>query len=227
MPYLPQNMPMYAQNAIMGEGQGGGLFGAVGNKFNSFGNGLNQTLSGIFGNSAEPYREYGKEYEKYNKQAQSFQNPFYNAGVGALGDFQGALGRMKDPTEFINNLMNNYQESPWAKFQQDQAQRANNNMASASGLLGSTPWQQAGLDYSRDISSQDMDRWLQHVLGVNTQYLSGQSGLVNNGQTAGNNLSRLLEELGQAKAGAAYGQQAGEDQDFSNTLGGLVHMFTG
>jgi hypothetical protein len=220
MPILSSgNMPGYAQNAIMGQGQKS-PFGNY-----SFANAGTQFLGGLFGNSDAPYREYGREYEKYNNQAQGFQNPFYNAGVGAIGNYQDALGKMKDPTAFINGLMNNYQESPWAKFQQDQMQRANTNMASASGLIGSTPYQQAGLQYARDISSEDMNGWLQNVLGANNNYLGGQQNLINSGQNSANMLSQLLEQMAQNKGQAAYGEEAGNNQDFSNTIGGLMGMF--
>ena len=186
----------------------------------SQGAGLGQFFSGLFGNSGQPYEDYGREYEKYAKRGMEYQNPFYNAGKGAIGDYQSWLGGQKDPSQFINNLMGQYQQSPWAKFQMQQGQNTANNAASASGMLGSTPFMQASQDYSRNISSQDQNQWLQNVLGVNTQYGQGQQNLMTGGQNSANILTQLQQLLGQNMGEAAYGSRYGREQDKGNMIGG-------
>ena len=72
-----------------------------------------------------------------------------------------------------------------------------------------------------------MNQWLQNVLGVNTQYGQGQQNLISGGQGAANNISNLLAQLGISMGQGAYGQRAGENQDRSNIIGGLLKLFTG
>ncbi len=189
--------------------------------------GLPGVAQGLFGNSGRPYKKAFNAFLPYFQQSQAFQAPFFQTGAGALGLNQQYLNKMQDPSSFINSLMNNYQESPWAKFQTDQALRANNHMASAAGLIGSTPWQQAGEQYARDISSQDMNTWLQNVLGINTQYGQGIQNEVNMGQHAGDILSELFNQGGQMAGQAAYGQEAGRQQDRNAFIGGIAKMFGG
>lgn len=189
--------------------------------------GGSQFLSGLFGNSGAPYKDYGKEYKKYEGQAEEFQNPFYNAGKEALPNYQNWLTGMQDPSGFINNLMGKYQESPWAKFEMQQGQNAANNAASASGLVGSTPFMQASQDYAKNISSQDMQTWLQNVLGINSMYGAGEEGLVGRGQNAANALSGLRQTLGENMGAAAYGERAGENQDTGNMVGGALKFLFG
>jgi hypothetical protein len=206
-------MPRYAQDALYGQEQGGGGFNA-----GQFGQGLAGLFGGLFGDSAGPYHEYSDWLQK----AQNAQNPFYNAGVGALGNYQDWLKGMKNPTDFINNMMKNYQQSPFAKYQQDQSIRAGQNAASASGLTGSTPFAQQLQQNAQNISSQDMNTWLQNVLGVNRQYGQGEQNLITGGQGAANQLSNIFGQQGEA----AYNARAAGNNDFWNALGGGANIIS-
>ena len=188
--------------------------------------GLTDFFGGLFGNTAGPYKDAMKQFEKYYGQANQMQSPFYQAGVGAIPQYQNYLGGMKNPSQFINNIMGGYQESPWAKFQQDQATRAAQNQGSAMGLTGSTPLTQYAQQNARDISSQDMGSWLQNVLGVNKQYGEGLNNLVSGGQGAANNMSNMLAQLAQLMGQGAYGAGAGQNQDRNNIIGGIIKLLT-
>lgn len=188
------------------------------------GGGLGQLFGGLFGNSDAPYKDAMKEFEKYFGQAQQMQSPFYQAGVGTLPMYQNYIGGMKNPSQFINNLMGGYKESSWAKYQQDQATRAAQNQGSAMGLTGSTPLTQFAQQNARDISSQDMGSWLQNVLGINKEYGQGLNNLVSGGQNAANNMSNMLTQLAQLMGQGAYGQRAGQQQDMNNIIGGIIKL---
>lgn len=208
------SMPRYAQDAIMNSGQGSSANMA------GLGGGISTFLGGLFGDSGAPYDAAMDQYAKYGKKAEDAQNPFLKAGQGAIPDFQKWLQGQQDPSGFINHLMGQYQESPWAKFQQQQSIRAGQNAASAGGLMGSTPFAQQLQQNAGNISSGDMNQWLQHVLGVNTQYGEGQQNLMSGGQGAANALTNLYGNMGNQMGEAAYGKQAEKDQDFWNTIGG-------
>lgn len=202
--------------AMMMGGQGGGL-----------GAGLGGILQGIFGNSGKPYEQAGKAYLPFYNKAQGYQNPFYNAGTGAIPQYQDWLKKMADPSGFINNLMGGYKESPFARYQQEQSVRAGTNAASASGLTGSTPFAQQLQQNASNISGQDMNQWLQNVLGVNTQYGAGLGGLMQGGQHAGDILSQLASNAGEYMGGVGYGKEAGQQQDRNSLWGGITKIFGG
>lgn len=186
-------MPRYAQNALYSPGGGGGGFDA-----NMAGGGLAGILGGLFGNSAGPYHEY-QDWQK--------------KGLEGYKPFENWLSSMQNPSEFINHIMGQYQESPYAKYMQQQSVRAGQNAGSAAGLTGSTALAQQLQQNASNISSQDMNQWLQNVLGINTQYGQGQFGL--GGAKAG-----IYDKLGEG----AYGARAGENQDFFNLLGGAGQL---
>lgn len=181
-------------------------------------------LGGLFGDSGAPYKDAMGQYEKWANKAQGVQNPFLNMGTSAIPKFNQWLSGMKDPSGFINKLMGGYQESPFAKYEQEQAMRAAQNMGSASGLTGSTPLTQFAQQNASNISSQDLQNWLSRVLGINTEYGSGLQGQISGGQNAANALTGMYGDMGRQMGAAAYGQEAGRQQDSNNMWGGLFNL---
>lgn len=198
------------------------MFGAGQNSVN----GLGSLLSGLFTNSGAPYQAGMQQLQQYLQQMQQMQNPYMQAGQGAIGNYQNMLGNMSNPSQFINNLMQNYQQSPNATYQMAQGQRANNNAASASGLLGSTPFQQQSQQTAQGISSQDMNQWLQNALGVNSQALGGYGNLMNMGENATNSLMNQYGQYGQDMGQLSFGQQYAQNQGLGQEIqGGLNFLF--
>jgi len=189
-----------------------------------FGSGLGGFLGGLFGDSGAPYQKAMDQYTQFGNRAQQAQNPFMQAGSSAIPQYQQWLSGMQNPSGFINNMMGQYHESPWARNEQQQAIRAAQNQGSAMGLTGSTPMAQFMQQNAQNISSQDMNQWLSHVLGINSQYGSGLSGLIGTGQGAANSLTNLYSHLGDMMGLAAYGKEKEGQQDWWNMLGGLGQM---
>lgn len=186
-----------------------------------FGSSAAGLFGGLFGHSDKPYDQAMQQYQQWGNQASIPQQPYFNAGAGAIGNYQNWLQGQSDPSGYINNLMGQYKESPNAHYMQEQAMRAGQNSASANGLLGSTPMMQQMQQNAANISSQDQNQWLQNVLGINTQYGQGQNNLMQGGQNSANALSNLFNQMGQRMGEAAYGKEAGKNQDFWSTLGGI------
>jgi len=191
------------------------------------GGGFSSLLSGLFGDSGAPYEAAMDQYNKFLNQARETQNPFYQAGRRAITPYQNWLKGMQDPSGFINNLMGKYQESPYAHFQQQQGLRAAQNLGSAYGLTGSTPLQMQAQQNAQNISSQDMNQWLQNVLGINTQFGEGEKSLIGAGQGSANALTDLIGNYGKSMGDAAYGKEAGKQNDWSNIFGGFGSLLSG
>jgi len=187
-----------------------------------------QGIGGMFGDSGAPYGAAMDQYQQWGQKGADVQQPYLQGGQRGLGNYENWLQGQKDPSGFINNMMGQYQTSPYAKFQMQQGQNAANNAASASGMIGSTPFMQENQNYARNIASQDQNQWLQNVLGVNTQYGQGQQNLMTGGQNSANALTNMYGTMGQQIGEAAYGQKAGQQQDWSNIIGSglsLASMF--
>lgn len=190
----------------------------------SFLSGLGQFGSGMRGGSEKPFDAAGQQYKDWTNKAATLNSPYYNAGTGAIPDYQNWLTGQKDPAQFINNLMGNYNESDYAHNLQNDAMNAGTNFGSASGLTGSSALAQQMQQNAGKISSQDMNQWLQNALGINTQYGQGQKNLVDMGQNATNSLTNLYSNTGNNMANAAYGSAAGKRQDNNDFWGGIGNM---
>ena len=189
-----------------------------------FGAGLGGLFGGLFGDSGKGYDKAMEQYQQWANKAQGVQQPYLDAGTNAIGSYQDWLKGMQDPSKFINNLMGQYQQSPYTTYLQQQAQNAGINMGSASGMSGSSALAQQMQQNAGNIAQQGMDSWLQNVLGINTQYGQGQNNLMQGGQNAANALTNMYNQMGQQMGEAAYGKQAGKKQDFWNTIGGGLGM---
>ncbi len=75
-----------------------------------------------------------------------------------------------------------------------------------------------------NISSQDMQKWLGNVLGVNQQYGSGLNNLMGYGANSANQMSNMFGEMGQGMGGLAYGKGAAQNNDFMQELMGMLGM---
>lgn len=221
----PATMAMLA--SMFGGSGGGDNSGGYGGGGGGFGgrSPLGMIFGGLFGHSDRPYKDAMKEYEKYGNKAAETQNPFLNMGKGAIPQFQEWLQGQKDPSGFINKLMGGYNESPWAKFEQEQALRRAGNAGSVgdtmAGGIGSTPMAQFEQQNARDISSQDMEKWLSHVLGINTQYGGGLQNEITGGQNAANSLTSMYGDMGNRMGEAAYGAATQKNKDRNSIWGGL------
>jgi len=147
--------------------------------------------------------EAQKKLPGYYEQAQSYLQPYQQAGVGALESYQKGLSRMADPQAFYQQMMSGYETSPQAKFQQKQAIRAANQAAAAGGMLGGGAEQKSLADYAQQLTARDQQQWLQNMTGIFGQYLGGEKGISQMGYGAG-------EEMG------------GEDIDLGKNLASLL-----
>lgn len=188
---------------------------------------LGSLFGGAMGMMNDPYKDAMKQFQKYANKSAGYQNPFFNMGKDSIGDYQDWLGGMKDPSEFLNNLMGNYQQSEGSKYLQDQAMKAATNAASASGLSGSTPFQMQAQQNASGIASQDMNNWLQNALGINNQYGQGLWGNIGAGQNAANNLSNIFGNLGNNMGGAKFGQGQLRNDNMSDMFSGLLGLLGG
>lgn len=196
-----------------------GLFGGSG------GGGMESIISGLFGHSERPFEKGADYLQGFLKEAQGKYNPFYNAGVGAVGDYQKWLKGMSDPSQFINTQMNNYTQSPWAKYLTDTANRAGMNAASASGLTGSTPFAQQLQQNASNIASGDMNSYLQNVMGVNNTYGSGLNNLMQGGLHSADSMANLLSLFGPDISRAMMGKFGAQNSDRNSVISGLFNLF--
>lgn len=104
--------------------------------------------------------------------------------------------------------MSNYQLSPMAKYQMDQAMNVGNNAAAASGAVGSTGAIRNNMQMGQNIASQDMQNYYNDMMGLNKAANESYSPLANFGNMDANQLAEYLFGTGQGMADADTQQGA-------------------
>jgi hypothetical protein len=166
---------------------------------------------------------------------QQAYNPYIQAGLGALPQLQSQYGQLMNGN-FINNMGQNFQQSPGLKFQIDQATGAANRAAAAGGSLGTPAEQQNLANVTNGLANQDYYNWLNHAMNAYGMGLQGEQGLYNTGFNASNELANNLGANAMSQANLAYAGQQNQNQFRGGMLGaglGLLggmdfsHMFGG
>lgn len=173
-----------------------------------------------------PYRKGGMEdYNNYRNYSQQFGKnlaPWSNAGSWQYNQIN------QSPVDYYNQIMQGYQESPQAKYEQQQAMNGANAAASASGMLGSGAYTKGVQQNAADIAARDQQRYYGNVMGAN-QMQMGYLGDYRNQQNAYNNMQQYLTNLGYGATGNSAENainkglsNAKYDQSAFDSIAGLV-----
>lgn len=185
------------------------------------GNAGGNLLSSLFTNPSMPYQNAANQYQQWGQMGANAMNPFMQAGASTIPQYQAWAKSMSNPTQFMNNLMSKYQESPNAKFMQQQAMRSGQNMGSAAGLMGSSPLALQMQQNAGNISQQDMQNWMGNVLGVNQQYGGALGNEMNMGEQGANSLMNLYGNMANNMGEMAYGSGTAQNQNIGNIFSDL------
>lgn len=187
----------------------GGLISGAGSLLGSlFGdNDDSDTLAAL-----ERIRQMGKEtYDPYIQRGFSAQdrlNPEYEKMVGS-------------PMDFLNQIISGYKPSEGYKFREKNALNAARNSAAAGGISGTYNDQLGQAELVNGLLGDDMQQWLQNVLGIYGGGISGFENQAGRGFTASQSLADLLGGVGSAEAGLAHSRQQAENQRMGNIMGGV------
>ncbi len=231
------NAPSWQQAAM-----GGGLMSMLG----GFGNMMDyqdpsqsampymNQISGQMQNTLGPYAGAGMSAVP----GMNAYSQFGQAQIPIMQALQQKFGQMSaNPGQFMNQMGQNFQQSPGYQFQVNQATGAANRAAAAGGMLGSPQEQQTLGTTVNGLANQDYYNWMDHAMNVLGQGLSGQSqmsqGLYNTGGNmmqnlfgtgagAAGNLSDSLAQALMSQANLAYAGQSNQNQNQGGSMGSMM-----
>lgn len=165
----------------------------------------------LFGDPGEGYRGAAEQYQQY-------MGPFAQMGQEQMGRLAGMSEQLGHPKQFLAQLMSGYEESPYAKQLQAEAQAQGMDAASAMGLGGSSAALQNIQRGATDIMQKDRANYLQNLMQT---YLSGAGIAQNLYGTGAGMAGQLGRGMGEARFGemTSPGQQA---MSFGGMLAGLM-----
>jgi len=181
-------------------------------------------FGGLFGNSGGGYDEAAKRLQQYMDQANKGFEPFLNAGHAAIPQFQDWSKQFQDPNKFLNDTFSNYHMSPGAMNSMNESQRAATNAASAGGLTGSTAHMREAGNIANQISSKDMQQYLQNVLGIGNNFGQSLNTLMQGGMGAASGMSGNLMGGGNTLANLYGGSSAAGQGDQNKLISGFLQL---
>lgn len=196
---------------------------------------IGQGISSLFGGGGaeKAAQQEQAELEAAQRQIQGatqqglgLLSPFQGAGQFAISPLEGMLGQ--DPTDIVNKILGQFQESPGQQFQKQQAQQALQNQMASAGLGGSGEAIQRSGQLAQQLASQGQQGFLQNVLGQRQQQMGGLESMFSGGLSAagqgasllgqeGRSLADLTGQIGQTQAAGTLGR--GQEQ--AGLFGGL------
>lgn len=149
-------------------------------------------------------------------------DPYIKRGFGAQEQASGQYGKMAgNPMDFLNQIISGYKPSEGYKFKEKHALNAARNSAAAGGISGTYNDQLGQSELVNGLLDQDMQQWLQNVLGIQGAGLGGLENEAGRGFGASQSLAELLGNISGSRAGLAYNRQQGSQEDAGNIFGQL------
>lgn len=196
-------------------------------------NGLPQMgmgLAGMFGNQKSPSQAADPYFSQIGQQTGQYYDPYIQAGKGAIPGLQDQYGQLlNNPGQKLNDIGQNYQQSPGFKFALQQALQGAGHASAAGGMAGSPQHSQQEMQMATDMASQDYNNWLGQATGLYGQGLTGQQGMMGQGGNAANAQANMIaQQLALQGQNAYKGQQQQNNSwgnAFGNVLGGAGQAF--
>lgn len=193
----------------------------------------------------------------YNN-ATNYLNPYYQGGLADYNQYRNVMNTMgknlapynnagdnmynqinQSPQDYYNSMMKGYTTSPYAQQQTNDMMKASTAGASASGMYGSSAYQNDLQNNANQITQADQQQYYNNMMGANDQqlkylqnlqgqqsaYRQGMSGLADIGYGSAKTMGQysMLEAEMKAKADAA--QQAQWAQAAGGIAGGIAGAF--
>lgn len=191
-------------------------------------------LKGLFGHKSKsnPANSAMKYLNQIPGQTQQYFQPWIDRGNTAGSQLATQYNQMtQNPGELFASLGKGFQSSPGYQFKLDQALQAGGNASARGGMLGTPQDIQQSQQTAHDISNQDYEDYMKHVLGL---YGAGQQGMqgqqtlgANMSQDYGNSLANLLGQKAQYAFMGKQGQNQANQANWNNIFSGLGAMGTG
>jgi len=189
--------------------------------YGSFGSGIGSIIGNIFGKS--PVDAANKYLNKIPGQAGQYLQPYSQYGQQSLPMLQDQYNSLLgSPGGKLNEIGQNYQQSPGFKFALDQALAAGNRSAAAGGMAGSPAAQAQNMATATGLANQDYNDWMHNALGLYGEGLHGQQGMAEHGQQAGQSMADMISAQLAQQANMAYGQQSAKNQNWGNAFSNII-----
>lgn len=193
---------------------------------------LGMGLGSMFGGSQQdPFAAAQQSMSQIPGYLQQYLGPYAQAGMSALPQLQQQYGQLiNNPGALLASMGSGFQQSPGYQWDVSQATNAANQAAAAGGMTGSPAEQQQLATTVTGLANQDYQNYLNNVMGLYGQGLSGLGGLYQTGYGASSGMGEDLSDYAESQANLAAAQanwQNQQQQGQAGTWGGILGGLAG
>lgn len=174
----------------------------------------------LFPNPADQAMPY---LNKIPETIKPYYEPYSQRGQRLGGQLEGQYGNLaSNPGDFYNQIAGGYKESPGFQTRLKYGQNAANHAAAAGGMGGSPQHMLQSAMTAQNLSHQDFEDYLSHVLGLHKMGMEGQQGLQDQGYQAGNEYATALGSNLGNQGGLAYQGQSNQNTLLSQIIQSII-----
>ncbi len=167
-----------------------------------------------------------KQLDKYYGQSQGYLDPYNQHGQDQYQTLLDYINSYKDPSKLLSDWSNSYQESDYAKNQEQIAQEHGLNAASAMGLGGSNTALNAIQGATSQIGMQDKENYLKKLMDEYYKGAGLASGVYGIGANAAGQQSQNANQMGENSAANSIAQWNAQGQVIPG-IGKLIGQMAG
>jgi hypothetical protein len=181
------------------------------------------------GNKKKGYDAARKELRRYWEEAKGYEKPFMQNGLDQYGRLNDAENKLLNPYDLENQWAGGYEESPYAKYLQEENMGQGLDAASSMGLMGSSGALSNIQQGAGRITSEDRKQFMQDLM---QKYLAGiglGKSFYDTGANAANALTQDAMQMGGNQAGLKYGSANANGEMWNKMMGtlsgGIANMY--
>jgi len=180
------------------------------------------------GGGKDPAHEAGKYLDQIPGVSHGIYDPYVQHGKDAYNTFNPITSSMTtDPAGFLENIMKNYSTSRGFNLKNEQMTKAAGNSAAAGGMRGTLADIGNEAHITDMLMGDDMQQWLQNVMGIQGRGLQSQEHLYDTGYDASKNLGSDLTNVLGSKATLGFNSAQQDKQAHADKIKILMQLLGG
>lgn len=183
-------------------------------------------VTNLLNTGKNPHQEalpYLNQVPEFGKQA---YQPFIEQGKTAAEGLPDYAQMSQDPAGFLNMLMEQYEPSAGYQRQLDNAMKAIGSVGAAGGVAGTPMHSEYAGELANSLLGEDMQRFLQNVLGIQGTGAGGLETQVERGYNASSGLADYMGNAYGNLAQSAFEGRAGQNQARQAMMANLLKLAT-
>jgi hypothetical protein len=176
----------------------------------------------------DPSKKAGKTLDQIPGQTNQYGQPFFETGKNQLPGLDAIYKQlMTNPQAVMDMLSKGYKQSPGYANRLGAGEQAITNSAAAGGMLGTGEHQTNAGKFAENFASDDYNKFMEQIMSLFSGGVGGSQHLADQGQQAGSDMAKRIQEYLTNKATMEYTGQDSRNKNTASMMGMIAKAFGG